>query len=95
MARWMPAVLRGEITQSLVFVFAYFWLETITSLPFSYYNHFYVEEKFGFNKLTVKLWVTDLLKSQALAVIFGVPIGAAFLKIIQKVYPGSNRMRSN
>lgn len=85
-ARWMPAAFRGEITQSLAFVFAYFWLETLVNLPFSYYNHFYVEEKFGFNKLTVKLWVTDLLKSQALAVVFGVPIGAAFLKIIQKVY---------
>jgi STE24 endopeptidase len=53
-------------------------------LPFSYYYHFVLEESFGFNKQTISLWVGDMLKSQGLSLAFGIPLGAAFLKIIQK-----------
>ena len=42
-----------------------------------------LEEKFGFNKQTLKLWTTDMLKSQALMVALGTPFLSAFLKIIQ------------
>lgn len=53
-------------------------------MPLSYYYHFILEEKYGFNKQTVGLWLTDMLKGQALSLAFGVPLGWAFLKIIQK-----------
>lgn len=43
-----------------------------------------LEQKFGFNKMTVKLWLTDMLKGQALTIAFGLPIGSAFLAIIKK-----------
>lgn len=43
-----------------------------------------MEEKFGFNKQTVKLWVTDFVKGQALSIALGAPLGAAFLAIIKK-----------
>jgi STE24 endopeptidase len=80
---YFPSRFQGEITQSLVFAFTYSFAETILGLPFSYYYHFVLEEKFGFNKQTLSLFVTDLLKSQALSLAFGIPLGAAFLKIIQ------------
>lgn len=82
--RYFPSRLSGEIPHSLLFIFTYGLAQTILGLPFSYYNHFVLEEKFGFNKQTVKLWVTDILKSQALGLVFGVPIGSAFLAIINK-----------
>lgn len=82
--RYMPARFSGQISHSLVFIFTYGLAQTILGLPFSYYNHFVLEEKFGFNKQTVKLWVTDILKSQALGLAFGIPLGSAFLAIIQK-----------
>jgi STE24 endopeptidase len=56
----------------------------VFSLPLAYYHSFVLEEKFGFNKMTVKLWVTDLIKGQALTIAFGLPIGSAFLAIIKK-----------
>lgn len=43
-----------------------------------------LEEKFGFNKQTVKIWVADFFKGQALGIALGVPIGSAFLAIIKK-----------
>ncbi|KAK8205668.1 zinc metalloprotease [Zalaria obscura] len=84
LSRYLPARLQGEITHSLLFIFAYSFIETLLGLPLSYYYHFVLEEKYGFNKQTVKLWVTDMLKGQALGVVFGMPLGYGFLKIIQK-----------
>jgi STE24 endopeptidase len=60
------------------------WAETLIGLPFSYYHHFVLEEKYGFNKMTLNTWVTDMVKGQALGLAFGIPIGSAFLAIIRK-----------
>ena len=84
LARFAPARFSGEITQSLVFVFVFSFIDLILGLPFSYYHSFVLEEKFGFNKMTVKLWIMDMLKSQALTIAFGVPIGSAFLSIVKR-----------
>ena len=73
----------GEITHTLIFFFTFNLISTALSLPVSYYSTFILEEKFGFNKSTVKLWVTDMLKGQALMIALGTPILSAFLKIIQ------------
>lgn len=81
---YFPARFGGEITHSLVFAFTYSFAETLISVPFSYYYNFVLEEKYGFNKQTLKLFVTDILKGQALGLAFGIPLGAAFLKIVQK-----------
>jgi len=82
-AQYAPARFSGGIPHSLLFVFAYGLLQTVLGLPFSYYHTFILEEKFGFNKQTLKLWLTDILKSQALGLAFGIPLGSAFLAIIQ------------
>lgn len=67
-----------------MFIFGFNILSTILSLPISYYNTFVLEEKFGFNKQTLKLWVTDMLKGQMLGIVLGTPIISAVLKIVQK-----------
>lgn len=48
------------------------------------YSTFVLEEKFGFNKQTPKLFITDMIKTNLLTVALVPPILAAFLKIIQK-----------
>jgi STE24 endopeptidase len=64
------------------------WIDLLYGLPFSYYHSFVLEEKFGFNKMTIKLWLTDMIKGQGLAIAFGIPIGSAFLSIINKTGQG-------
>jgi STE24 endopeptidase len=83
LARFAPARFSGEISHTLIFFFTFNLITTVLSLPTSYYSTFVLEEKFGFNKSTVKLWVTDMLKSQGLMVVLGAPLLSAFLKIIQ------------
>lgn len=83
-AQIVPEKWQGEIAHTLVFVFAFNIISTLLSLPIGYYSTFVLEEKFGFNKQTVKLWLADKLKAQGLMVVFGAPILSAFLWIIQK-----------
>jgi STE24 endopeptidase len=82
--RFAPARFTGEISQSIVFVLSFIFLQQILSLPTSIYHTFVLEEKFGFNKQTPKLFITDMLKSNLLAVVLTPPILAGFLSIIKK-----------
>ncbi len=84
MVRYLPPAYSGEITQSLLFLFAFNLADFITDLPFRYYNAFVLEEAFGFNKMTVDLWISDLLKEQALTIAFGAPIASGILAIIKR-----------
>jgi STE24 endopeptidase len=87
-ARYAPVRFSGEITQSLLFMYMLGWIDLIYGLPFAYYHSFILEEKFGFNKMTIKLWLTDMVKGQGLAIAFGIPIGSAFLAIIKRTGQG-------
>ncbi|RKF61223.1 CAAX prenyl protease 1 [Erysiphe neolycopersici] len=82
--RYSPVRFSGEISHSIVFVLTFIVIQQVLSIPTSIYQTFVLEEKFGFNKQTPKLFVTDMLKSQMLAFILTPPILAAFLAIIQK-----------
>lgn len=86
--RFAPTGYRGEITHSIAFVLTFMVISSLLSLPTSIYQTFVLEEKFGFNKQTPKLFVTDLLKGQALAFVLAPPILAGFLSIIQKTGNG-------
>ena len=67
-ARWSHALL----LQLLIFFAIYAVLSAIISLPFSYYDTFVIEERFGFNKTTRKTFWTDTLKSLLLTLFLGV-----------------------
>lgn len=82
--RFAPERFTGEISHSIVFVLTFMVVGQVLRLPSSIYHTFVLEEKFGFNKQTPQLFVTDLLKSQLLAFVLAPPILAGFLAIIQK-----------
>ncbi|GMI09680.1 hypothetical protein TrRE_jg331 [Triparma retinervis] len=54
----------------------------IIQLPFSLYSQFVIEERHGFNKNTLGLFLTDKLKSQVLTYAIGSPFLALLLKIV-------------
>ena len=84
LVRYVPEKYAGEIVHTLIFFFTYNIITTVLNLPTAYYGTFVLEEKYGFNKSTVKLWIMDMLKGQALMVVFGAPLLSGFLAIIQK-----------
>ena len=46
----------------------------VVSLPFSWWQTFRIEERFGFNRMSWRLWLTDLAKGLAVAVALGLPL---------------------
>tara|TARA_Y200000002_G_scaffold321396_1_gene281541 strand:+ start:3188 stop:4420 length:1233 start_codon:yes stop_codon:yes gene_type:complete len=67
--------------QSSMFFLSLFVLSDLISIPFSCYNTFVIEEKYGFNKMTVKTFIFDKIKSYLLTIILGGALlyGALFL----------------
>ena len=57
--------------QSSIFFLSLFVLSDLISIPFSCYNTFVIEEKYGFNKMTVKTFIFDKIKSYILTIILG------------------------
>jgi len=72
----------NEILRTLYFFWIILLLQSIFSLPFSYYSTFVIEEKFGFNKYSKKLFIIDIIKSLLLSVI----IGWLLLSLITWIY---------
>jgi STE24 endopeptidase len=68
---WANSIVSHPIYTSLIYFGIIFIVADIISLPFSLYNTFVIEEKFGFNKSTLKLWVFDKLKGLVLSIILG------------------------
>ncbi|KAL7945424.1 myosin-like coiled-coil domain-containing protein [Trichoderma barbatum] len=82
--KYAPARFTGEISHSIVFVFAFMLIQQGLSLPTRIYSTFVLEEKFGFNKQTPGLFISDMVKTNLLTAVLMPPILAGFLKIIQK-----------
>jgi STE24 endopeptidase len=69
------------------FVFSIGVALSILGLPFAWYAQFKLEERFGFNTITVKTWVLDRLKGFLLAAVLGFPLLALVLKLIEWTGP--------
>ncbi|MCF8056213.1 MAG: M48 family metallopeptidase [Desulfocapsa sp.] len=73
----------GAIATGLLFTGILILLSSLIGLPFTIYSTFVIEERFGFNKTTVKTFVLDLLKAVVLAICIGGPLLAAILWFFQ------------
>lgn len=61
----------GVITTGLLFIAIIFFGSQIFNMPFLIYDTFFIEEKYGFNRTTVKTFIFDLLKGWVLSIILG------------------------
>ncbi len=59
------------VVQTLIFFGILGFISFLISIPFSYYDNFIIEEKFGFNKSTKKLFFIDSIKTLLLSAIIG------------------------
>ena len=75
------------IWSGLMFFGLIFIFQDILSLPFSLYNTFVLEERFGFNRTTLKTFLTDKVKSYGLTIILGSLIISPILYFFQILGP--------
>ncbi|MEO8390506.1 MAG: M48 family metallopeptidase [Polaromonas sp.] len=69
----------GVLVPQLALLAVFGLISGVLDLPFTLYSTFRIEERFGFNKMTLKLWLADLLKSTLVGVVIGLPIVALIL----------------
>ncbi|GAK90638.1 CAAX prenyl protease 1 [Nonlabens ulvanivorans] len=68
---WARTLVNHDILVGLLFFTVIAAAGEIISLPFSYYSTFVIEEKFGFNKTTIKTFIIDKIKGWLLTAILG------------------------
>ncbi len=81
---WVASMDLPFIISGLIFFMLLSYAETVLAIPFSLYRTFKIEKKYGFNTMTIKLWVTDLIKSTFISTILLASVISAGLWLIQK-----------
>ncbi len=72
----------GNLVPQLALLAAFGLISGLLDLPFTLYSTFRIEERFGFNKMSFRLWLTDLVKSTLVGIVIGLPIMALILWIM-------------
>lgn len=83
---WLDSMIREKVNQPIYIALLFFGViglaSALLSLPFSWYETFVIEEKFGFNKSSTKTFFLDQLKG----LLLGAIIGGAILALIVWIY---------
>jgi STE24 endopeptidase len=69
----------GGMAQQITLMLAFMLMGGLLDLPFTLYQTFVIEERFGFNKTTLKLFLVDLVKGMGLGLVLGLPMAALVL----------------
>lgn len=89
---WLDAILRSSIQNEILLALTFFGilmiLSDILTIPFQLYSTFVIEEKYGFNKTTPRIFIVDKLKGYLLAAVIGGPLLALMIYLIQTIGPG-------
>ena len=72
----------GDMAYQLALLAAFLLIGGVLDLPFELYKTFRIEQHFGFNRMTWKLYLADLLKSLLVGALIGLPIAALMLWIM-------------
>lgn len=84
---WLDTLVRGAgfgpVATGTLFLLGAFLIMGALDLPSSLYSTFVLEERFGFNRTTLRTFMTDLVKHAALLILIGAPLAAAVLWLMQ------------
>jgi STE24 endopeptidase len=72
----------GDLAYQLALLAAFGLVSGLLDLPFELYATFRIEQRFGFNRMTWRLYLADMLKGIAVAVVLGLPLAALILWIM-------------
>ena len=73
--QWM----QPGLVQQVALLVSFGVLGALIDLPFTLYKTFVIEQRFGFNKITPKLWLQDMLKSLVVGAVLGLPLASLIL----------------
>jgi len=64
----------GPLATGVAVLISFSLISSLIDIPSSLYSTFNIEERFGFNKLSLKMFFTDMLKGAALSMVIGIPL---------------------
>ncbi len=80
-AQWMPG---SPFLRQVALVALVAAIGGVLDLPLGWYRQFRLEQRFGFNRMTLRLWVADLVKGTLLGAALGLPLVAAVIWLMQR-----------
>jgi STE24 endopeptidase len=72
-------LLDNELWLGVGFILSVLLLTSLLDLPFNLYRTFRIEQRFGFNRMTAGLFISDLFKQTLLLLLLGAPLAAVVL----------------
>ncbi|MBE0550587.1 MAG: M48 family metallopeptidase [Rubrivivax sp.] len=72
----------GNMAYQLALLAAFAAIGGALDLPLEWYGTFRIEQRFGFNRMTLKMWLADLLKGTLVGALIGLPLAALMLWIM-------------
>ncbi|EHR71904.1 Zn-dependent protease with chaperone function [Burkholderiales bacterium JOSHI_001] len=73
----------GDLAYQLALLGAFSLIGGVIELPLDWYSTFRLEQRFGFNRMTLGLWLGDMVKGALLGLLIGAPLAALVLWIMQ------------
>lgn len=77
----------SEIITGLGVIFGIMFISAIIELPFTLYRTFKIEQRFGFNRMTVAQFIKDMFLQTALTLVLAVPLISGILWLMQDASP--------
>jgi len=84
---WQRVFAADSIWHGVALILTVFLVRGALGLPLSLYRTFVIEERFGFNRMTLRLFITDLIKGLAVGAVLGVPLLLAVLWLMLAAGP--------
>ena len=81
--RWIASTTGTFLGRGLIFFLFILFAEILLDMPFSLYRNFKIENRYGFNTMTGRIWITDLVKSAAISSLLGGIVVISALAIVQ------------
>jgi STE24 endopeptidase len=78
----------GSIAQGIALIASVMLISGILETPFGLYKTFGIEARFGFNKMTIALYIKDAVKHLALGALFGLPLIFCVLWLMERMGSG-------
>jgi STE24 endopeptidase len=82
---WAGSWFGSEIARGTALIAFFAAVTAIIDLPFSWYRTFKIEARFGFNRMTLSMWLGDLAKTAAIGAAFGLPLVLSVLWLMGKM----------
>ncbi|WP_198265765.1 M48 family metallopeptidase [sulfur-oxidizing endosymbiont of Gigantopelta aegis] len=77
----------SPLFSGVLFILLMGFISSIIDIPMGLYNTFVLEEKFGFNRTTFKVWSVDFIKQTTLGLVIGIPLIMVILWLMESAGP--------